>query len=212
LKNLGFKGENLGKLKAVSTWMGKNPVKATILATIIVSPVINIYLKEKAAKEKLTSVYKKLEHGSNPLVPFNLIGPRGDPVIIQQQSVASITTEIFSEGRKTGDTHFSVVIGPSGCGKAYVIRDACCKYSRGILYCETIEPRRFVPKLAEEINMKHLPSTMFDLFLEYITNRYTHYHVLPDSQLLAMDLPSKKHLARYILSCKKNGSLSCKIL
>jgi len=41
--------------------------------------------------------------------------------------------------------------------------------------------------------MKHLPSTgtVFDLFLEYIANRYTDYHVLPDSQLLAMDLVTK---------------------
>jgi len=87
-------------------WMWKNPIKTTTLTTIIASPVINIYLTNKAAKT--SAVYHKIERGSNPVVPVNL-SPKGvDPVVIQRQSIADITTEIFSEEERKQVAHVLV--------------------------------------------------------------------------------------------------------
>jgi len=83
-------------------------------------------------------------------------------------------------GRKTC---FSILIGPSGSGKSYIVRKLCNQFSHGVLYFEIKEPENFAIWLAEEVGMKLAPRNLMDLALGYVSKKYvTHY-----------DLESKSH-------------------
>ena len=41
-------------------------------------------------------------------------------------------------------------------------------------------PKHFIDGLSREVGMKTSPSTVLDLFLGYISQKYTHYYILPD--------------------------------
>lgn len=68
-------------------------------------------------------------------------------------------------------------------GKTVAVKDMCQCYSEGVLYHEINEPECFVLALAEKIGMKIKPSGVFDLLLEYLSDKYIHYHHIPQCPL-----------------------------
>ena len=55
------------------------------------------------------------------------------------------------------------------------------EYPHGVLYYEIKLPEAFVDGLSRELGMKTSPCTVLDLALGYISQKYTHYYVLPDA-------------------------------
>ena len=68
-----------------------------------------------------------------------------------------------------------MVIGPSGSGKTTAKSELCNKSAYGVLYHEIDNPVGFAEQLSKEIELKTAPSTIFDLALGYISDRYSHY-------------------------------------
>ena len=99
--------------------------------------------------------------------------------------VAIELTELFF---KSGDKAkcFGVIIGPSGSGKTTAISKLCNKSPCGVLYHETDNPVGYAEQLSKEMELKTAPSTIFDLALGYISDRYTHYVKLPQCELKAL--------------------------
>ena len=58
----------------------------------------------------------------------------------------------------------------------------CHEHPSGVLYFQTTSEKSFVEELAKETGMKTAPRTTLDLMLGYITERYTHYYILPEDQ------------------------------
>lgn len=83
---------------------------------------------------------------------------------------------------KSDSMRFGVIDGPLGTGKRYAMRKVCNEFPEGMLYYEVVEPYTFVSGLGQEIGMKFVPTTVFDLILSYISPSYIHYHVLPQNQ------------------------------
>ena len=90
------------------------------------------------------------------------------------------------ESVKSNFTRFSIVVGPSGCGKTYALRKFCNDYPSGMIYYEIDDASSFVLGLSKKIGMKSQPHTILDLVLGYISEKYTHYHVLPDDPQVAL--------------------------
>ena len=79
-----------------------------------------------------------------------------------------------------------MVVGPSGSGKTTATSELCNKSLYGVLYHEIDNPVGFAEQLSKEIELKTAPSTIFDLALGYISDRYTHYVELPQCELKAL--------------------------
>lgn len=153
--------------------MNANPKKSNIAAAFILYPVIDYWLRRHGEREMTMPVYKELERGSKPDLSFK------KHVIPRQDVVDEIKELMFS---CSTPTRFVVVIGPSGCGKTTAIREVCNKFPKGVVYTEIMEPRTFVRKLSNALNMKVAPRNFLDVLLGYVSERYTQYHVLPESQ------------------------------
>lgn len=168
--------------KKIPKWIGENPIKSTYIGLFLGSPIIDRYLKSEATKALTLPVYNKVVEGSKPdfsLNPATLI-PRPDVL-------ADVITLFFPKSDDVNCTRFGVIIGPSRSEKTTAIRNLCKNYPKGVLYHEISEPATFVMNLSKELGMKTAPSTVFDLMLGHISQRYTHYHVLPTSQLAGID-------------------------
>ena len=63
-----------------------------------------------------------------------------------------------------------------------IITKLCNKNPQGVLYYKVDEPNPFVNGLSQEIGMKTTPSTILDLALGYVSQRYAHTHELPEFQ------------------------------
>ena len=172
-------------VKSAFSWIHRNPKISIPIGGFIGSGIINSYLKRTAEKERYSPVYQKLVSGSKPSIPFHFDSEK----IIPRPDVAdAIKAKYFPNVQNETKTRFGVIIGPSGSGKTYMIRDLCNKSPEGVLYLEITQPDTFVHKLSEEIGMKTAPTTMFDLIYGFIYEKYTHYFVLPESQLLGIDM------------------------
>ena len=132
-----------GRVQTTYKWITKNPRKSTCIGIICGSPLINWYLKNKAAKELKLPVYKTLmEHSKLPL-------PLDSTIIIPRPGVlANLKNMCLTKKEDTTKTRFGVVIGPSGCGKTSAIRGLCTEYSEGVIYHEVVEPASFVSNLS----------------------------------------------------------------
>jgi len=67
----------------------------------------------------------------------------------------------------------------------------CNKFPEGIVYTEIEEPGTFVRELSRALNMKVVPRTFLDVLFGYVSERYTQYHSLPESQLEGIDTIAK---------------------
>ena len=91
-------------------------------------------------------------------------------------------TRCFFEGKMINNTHFGVVIGPSGSSKTYLMTKLCTEYKSGHLYHEILEPEpdSFISGLSQAVDMKVAPGTILNVMLSYFTDKYTQYYALPD--------------------------------
>jgi len=167
----------------VPKWILVNPTKSLGLGIVIGSPVIDFYLKKKSVIEKKLPVYEKLVEGSQP----ELIR-QPSHIILRPNVMTDIKSTFFLESDDDTKTHFGVVIGPSGSGKTYAVTHLCNKYPKVVIYYEIVEPSAFVLSLSKEMCRKTAPATVLDLLLRYICECYTHYYVLPELQLVGLDV------------------------
>ena len=161
--------------------MAANVAKSIGVGIFVGSPLIDYYLKNKSATEKKVPVYDKLVQGSQP-------GLIRRPHPIYRPDVMSGIKSRFLPQSSDEVTRFGLVIGPSGSGKSYAIKDFCNQFPEGMIYHEIVEPSSFVTSLSKELGMKTAPATVLDLLLGYISERYMHYYVLPESQLTSLDI------------------------
>ena len=163
-------------------WIFDNPVKSVFITGIAGSPIIDIYLKRKAKKDLLSPIYRKLISGSKPSVLLH-----SNAIMIPRPHIANDLARFFLPQPETSQSMcFGVIIGPSGSGKTQAVRELSNNFPRGDLYYEITEPSGFVRSL-KEMGMKLKPTIFLDLVLNYISESYCHYHVLPKCQLDGID-------------------------
>ena len=171
----------------IGNWIKNNPVKSMWLGGFLGSPLIDRYLKRKATRQLQEPVYQKLMKGSKPLMPRQ--DDTDNAEIIPRPEIMKDLEDLFlPEPCKETDTRFGIVMGPSGSGKTYAVRNLCNLFPQGVLYYEVKVPGSFVEGLSKEVGMKTSPSTILDLALGYFSPRYTHYYMLPGSQVNGIGL------------------------
>ena len=163
--------------------MYTHPFKTTgigmCLGMCLASPMVDLFLKEKAAKELERPVYEKLVRGSRPKIPAVYKGAECQG--ISRPDVAGdleIQSLFFPETVGKTKTRFGIIIGPSGSGKTFSVTNLCNKSPGGVLYYEIAEPSVFAKDLGEAVGMKTVPTNVCDLFLGYISDRYLHYYII----------------------------------
>ena len=82
------------------------------------------------------------------------------------------------------EKQFGIIVGLTGTGKSAIVRNMCYRFPEGVIYCEVNEPRSFVQDFAEEINLKIVPSNVFDITLEKYSSKYTMYYPLEEDPIV----------------------------
>ena len=160
----------------VFKWIEANPKKSTFTGIVLGSPLIDYYLKSRADKELRSPIYARLVEGSKPQMPPY---PMQSQVIPRPEVSNDIIKRYFPTSAKDTVTLFGVIIGPSGNGKTFTMRELCNRFPEGVLYYHITSPESFVSGLSKEIRMKSMPTTILDLILGFVSVRYANYHELP---------------------------------
>ena len=154
-----------------------------LCAVAVALPIMDAYLKRKAANEMYLPVLNKLTQGLRPSL-------RVHAKRMPREEILSFMCNKFllETWEKLKETHFGVTFGPSSSGKTSAMRELCDSHPEGVLYYEIHEPTNFVYALGQEIGMKTSPSTALDFLLSYISERHHHYHLLPPNDHRAFDM------------------------
>ena len=182
-------------LENVYQWMKARPFKSTaigmFLGMCLASPMVDLFLKEKAVKELKRPVYEKLVRGSRPKIPAIYKGAKYQG-ISRPDVAGQIQSLFFPESVGNKKTRFGIIIGPSGSGKTFTVTTLCNESSEGVLCFEIAEPAVFAKDLGEEAGMKTEPTNIWDLIFGYVSDRYLHYYNLKsECQLIRLDVVFK---------------------
>jgi len=159
-------------------WISKNPYKAGTFAIIVTSPVMDYWLKRKANHDLVESVLKKIEAGTKPSLPVGYLTN-----MVRRPKLDKELYKLFYPTSPTKDKFFGIVMGPSGTGKTFAIRNLCRSYPSGAIYYEVREHSFFAENLSKEVDLKIKPSNVFDLAIACLSDKYVRYVHLPESSV-----------------------------
>ena len=148
---------------------------------------VHQYIKAQT-KSLEVAVYKNIEVGTQPPLLH-------DGQMISRDVTAEEIVDLFFPCSDKGEDQgvvgngskrsFGLIVGPTGTGKTALVTNLCNMLPE--LFYEVREPEAFSTDLATALAMKIAPSSVFDLFLSYISSDYFMYYKLADNQKVALD-------------------------
>lgn len=111
-------------LRPYAQWSIENPRKAGTLTLIVISPIVDYWLKKKAKRDLIDPVLKRMETGTKPPVPI----ARAENMV-SRPKLESELHKLFCPSTCTEDTFFRIIIGPSGTGKTVAVTDLCRRFT-----------------------------------------------------------------------------------
>ncbi len=103
-------------------------------------------------------------------------------VVEREDVLAAIKELVFKNGVQDHNGQFGIILGPSGTGKTYLTRLACCDESAsGVVYFEIKSVKLFPKELAHAFGLKLEGDKNFlDVLLQKISQNYSRYCKLPE--------------------------------
>ena len=180
-------------LKRVFTTLFQTILKnQKVSGLLIATPLAHLYLQSRAKRKLQAPILSQLEKGTKPpMLPCGrtLIER---PLLMKQLSIlirggSELEDDHPTSGKSSASADsqdlnrfYGVVIGPSGTGKTLLTRRVCNIDPVGVLYHEIYDPGRAAEEMAKTAGLILSPNSLVDLGLSYLSERYRHYHSLPE--------------------------------
>ena len=177
----------------------RSPTTVTVIGGVILTTLFGCVKLWWESKAKERAIDNMMENGTKPRESVE------SPV--ERNDIVERIKNKFILGQGT-EKAFGVILGPTGTGKTYVIREAHRQNPKGSLYFEIGGVRMFPWELAEATGVRIEP-TFWSLVLGRIFPSSLGYYPLPSDYIKSLEVVIKSLAKRAAVFKEKHGRSPC---